>query len=98
MFKSVSITVALALTCVSNVAISAPAPTTTFVHDGQTYTYSVEQKANSRVIRGTVGKSGEPFILYVSEKTVTGTVNGRPVSFARSEVKKLAKDVQVASR
>jgi hypothetical protein len=97
MFKSVSITAALVLASISGTAIAAPAPTT-FVHDGQTYTYTVEHKANSRVIRGTVGSAAEPFVLYVSAKKVSGTVNGRPVSFARSEVKPVAKEVLVASR
>lgn len=96
MFKSVSLV--FALTSLSTAAIAAPAPATTFVHGGQTYTYSVEHKPNSRIIRGTVGKTGEPFVLYVTERKVTGTVNGRPVSFARSEVKSLAKEIQVASR
>lgn len=98
MLKSLSITAALALTLVSNVSIAAPAPSTSFVHDGQTYTYSVEQKGNSRIIRGVVEKSGKEFVLYVSDKKVIGTVDGRQVSFFRSEVKTLASEIQVASR
>ena len=96
MFKSVSLV--FALTSLSAAAIAAPAPARTFVHDGQTYTYSVEHKPNSRVIRRTVGKTSEPFVLYVTEKKVTGTVNGSPVSFARSRVKSLATETQIASR
>ena len=94
MFKSVSLV--FALTSLSAAAIAAPVPATTFVHDGQTY--SVEQKPNSRIIRGTVGKTSEPFVLYVTEKKVTGTVNGSPVSFARSRVKSLVTETQIASR
>ncbi len=98
MLKALSITAALVFTSMSAVAIAEPAASASFVHDGQTYTYSVEQKANTRVIRGTAEKSGKPFVLYVSAKKVTGTVDGRYVSFSRSDVKTLADDIQVASR
>lgn len=98
MLKSLSVVAAVATASFSSVAMSAPAETQTFVHDGVTYTYSVEQKANSRVLRGTSGKSGEPFVLYVTDRKITGTVNGRYVSFLPSEVKPLVKNMQVASR
>lgn len=98
MLKSLLIVASLATVGISSAAISAPAETQTFVHDGVTYTYSVEQKANSRVLRGTAGKSGEPFVLYVTDRKISGTVNGRYVSFTPSDVKPLVKNTQVASR
>jgi hypothetical protein len=98
MLKILLTTATLALATVSAVAIAAPAETMSFVHDGETYNYSVEKKANSRVIRGTVGKPGKPFVLYVTDKKVRGTVDGRYVSFARSEVKSFGDDIPIASR
>lgn len=98
MLKTPSITAAFALATISTAAIASPAETHSFVHDGESYSYSIEQKANTRVIRGKVDKTGQSFVLYVGDRRVTGTVNGRPVSFERSEVKKLAPKVQVASR
>jgi hypothetical protein len=98
MLKSIFIVVSLATAGISSAAISVPNETQAFVHDGVTYTYTVEQKANSRVLRGIAGKSGEPFVLYVSDRKITGTVNGHYVSFKPSEVKPLVPNTQVASR
>lgn len=98
MLKTSSIIAAFTLATISTAAIASPTETHSFDYDGKSYTYSVEQKANARIIRGKVEKTGESFVLYVGDRRVTGTVDGRPVSFERSEVKKLAPKVQVASR
>lgn len=98
MFKLLSITGALTLASVSTATLAAPSRSVSFVHDGETYKYSIEKKANTRVIRGSTKKSGKPFVLYVTGNKVSGTVDGRYVSFPLSEVKSLAGDTQLASR
>jgi hypothetical protein len=97
MLKSVLLLIASATAIISTAAVSAPDKTETFVHDGITYKYSVEQTAKGRVLRGTAGPDA-PFVLYVTDKKITGRVNGRDVSFKHSEVIDLRSATQIAGR
>ena len=69
--------VALAATAISPAFASEPV---TFERDGVSYTYTVEQVGNRRIIEGEA-TPGEPFRLVVSGNWVTGEANGIPVSF-----------------
>jgi hypothetical protein len=70
-------------------ANAEPVAPITISHDGHTYTYTVEHKGASRVIRGTEVATGEPFTLYVGKVWVGGTANGQSVSFPLSSIKPL---------
>ena len=86
----------------ATVAMAAPSTTTvattTMEHQGVRYTYTVEQNGEGRTIRGTTNTSSKPFVLYVSKRTVTGTVDGNPVEFSLRDVKRLRGVVEVAAR
>lgn len=98
MLKHFTIIAAFGLASVTTIASAETAETRTFVHGGQTYSYSVEKKADARVLRGTHDRTGQAFVLYVTDKRVSGTVGGQYVSFKRSAVKSLNNEVQIASR
>lgn len=59
-----------------------------FKHDGSSYTYTVTDLGEAKLIRGTT-EDGTPFRLIVRETSVRGTYNGNRVSFDRAEVKPL---------
>jgi len=78
-------------------AFASEAPAT-FTRDGVTYTYTVEQIGNRRVIEGQA-TPGAPFRLVVSRNQVTGQANGVPVSFRVKPVADEApSDLAIASR
>ena len=97
MIKFSTILAAGILALNATVAMAAPAPTT-LEHQGVRYTYTVEQNGEGRTIRGTTNTSSKPFVLYVSKRTVTGTVDGNPVEFSLRDVKRLRGVVEVAAR
>lgn len=80
---------------------NAKSESTTFEHEGVSYTYKVTTFGDKRVISG-YATPGAPFRLLVAGNTVSGTSNGLPVSFKLSEVKPRATTakgaVTVASR
>jgi hypothetical protein len=87
MLKSISILVAA-------VAITTPALAESFVHQGITYSYSVEQRGNLRVISGEDSQH-RAYTLRVSKNWVDGTVDGSPVSFSIRDVVRLKPEVTV---
>jgi hypothetical protein len=76
-------------TLIAASAISAPAIAETFVHDGTTYVYSVQQRGAKQLIIGEDATRHVPFTLSVSRGRVDGTVNGRAVSFPIRDVARL---------
>lgn len=84
---------ALGLALFSTSVSAENAKTHNFVYDGQSYTYSIEQTSNARLLRGTHDRTGKPFVLRVTDTKVTGTVGGQYVSFKRSDVKPIARDI-----
>jgi hypothetical protein len=98
MIKFVSIAAAAIFALTSTAAFADPSAPVTLKHNGISYTYTVEGTGNSRIIRGTTNLSNKPFILYVSNRTVSGTVDGESVSFPLRSVKPLKGDVEVAAR
>jgi hypothetical protein len=103
MFKSVKTIVFLAL-FIAPVAVMAeslakPIPVqSSFSHDGERYIYQVETKGDVKIIRGTTERTARDFVLYVSAKKVTGTVDNQYVSFPISEVKLAQKELILATR
>lgn len=63
-----------------------------FSHKGVQYSYTSEDAAGEKVIKGTAYAGKVPFELHVRKKTVTGTFNHQPVEFRLSDVKKLGFD------
>jgi hypothetical protein len=97
MIKFSTILAAGILALNATVAMAAP-DVTTMEHQGVRYTYTVEQNGEGRTIRGTTNTSTKPFVLYVSKRTVTGTIDGNPVEFSLRDVKRLRGVVEVAAR
>ncbi|MDF8333966.1 hypothetical protein [Novosphingobium cyanobacteriorum] len=77
-------------------AFAAEAEDGAFAHKGVQYSYTTEEAAGEKVIRGTAYAGKVPFELHVRKKTVTGTFNNRPVEFRLADVKKLGIDVEGA--
>ncbi len=88
MLKTMSILIAAA-------AITTPAIAETFVHEGTTYVYSVEQRGNVQILKGEDTKSRRPFTLRVSRNWVDGDVDGSPVSFSKRAVIRLKPTVTI---
>ena len=68
----------------------------TFIHDGSTYVYSVEERGDLRILKGEVVESRKPFTLRVSRNWVDGEVDGSPVSFSKRDVVRLKPTVTIA--
>lgn len=100
MTKMTFITAAALALVPATAALAEPSAPISFDHQGYSYTYTVDQKADTRIIRGVVTNTGKPFTLYVAKSRVSGFVDGQPVSFPLSAVKPLhgTVDVTVASR
>ncbi len=100
MTKFAPVFAAAALLIAPAAAFAEPSAPVSFTHQGATYNYTVEQKAEKRIIRGQETVSGSQFTLFVGKSKVTGFVDGRPVSFPLTAVKPLrgTVDVAVASR
>ena len=60
-----------------------------FSYKGSTYTYSVEEKGDLRILRGTADKGRVPFVLKISKSGVSGSYDGQPVEFSLNDVKPL---------
>jgi hypothetical protein len=72
-----------------SVALAKDAPTNRFEHEGSTYSYSVTQVGDTRVISGVEERTGKPFMLRVGQHRVRGTVGSQQVSFALRDVEPL---------
>jgi hypothetical protein len=103
MSKSLKTLTALAL-FMAPVAVMAgpnekPAPVqASFTHEGERYVYAVETKGDLKIIRGTTERTGRDFVLYVSDKKVTGTVDNQYVSFPLSAIAEAKSKLAIASR
>ncbi len=64
-----------------------------FTNKGVDYSYTTEDKAGDKIVRGTAYAGKVPFELHIHKKTVTGTFNNKPVEFELSDVKKLGLDL-----
>jgi len=62
-----------------------------FEHQGSTYSYTVTQVGDVRVISGVEERTGKPFTLRVGQHRVRGTVGSQQVSFPLRDVEPLAK-------
>lgn len=94
MLKTLSILIAAS-------ALASPALAETFVHDGVTYVYSVEQRGAVKIITGEDANTRKPFKLVVRNGRVQGTVGNMPVSFSTRDVVRVnprAISTEVASR
>ena len=72
-----------------SVALAKDAPTNRFEHEGSTYSYTVTQVGDTRVINGVEERTGKPFTLRVGQHRVRGTVGSQQVSFALRDVQPL---------
>lgn len=62
-----------------------------FEHKGSTYSYTVTQVGDLRVISGVEERTGKPFLLRVGTHRVRGTVGSQQVSFPLRDVEPLTK-------
>jgi hypothetical protein len=74
-----------------SIAAAKDAPTNRFEHEGATYSYTVTQIGDTRVISGVEERTGKPFTLRVGQHRVRGTVGSQQVSFALRDVEPLVK-------
>ena len=72
-----------------SIASAKDAPTNRFEHGGSTYSYTVTQVGDTRVISGVEESTGKPFTLRVGKHRVRGTVGSQQVSFALRDVQPL---------
>ncbi len=72
-------------------AFAKDEPVKRFEHEGATYSYTVTQIGDTRVISGVEERTGKPFTLRVGQHRVRGTVGSQQVSFALRDVEPLAK-------
>ncbi|OHD04807.1 hypothetical protein [Sphingopyxis sp. RIFCSPHIGHO2_12_FULL_65_19] len=87
------------LALVPSVAIAKDAATKRFEHEGATYSYTVKQVGDTRVISGVEERTGKPFTLRVGSHRVRGTVGSQQVSFTLRDVEPLkAETTTLASR
>jgi redox-regulated HSP33 family molecular chaperone len=94
MLKTLSILIAATL-------VATPALAETLVHDGKTYTYTVEQRGKVQLITGEETTDRRAFTLKVRNGWVEGVVDGNPVSFSTRDVIRLkpkATATEVAAR
>ena len=93
MIKTTLLTATLLAVAAPSLALAADNAATQFNHKGVDYSYTSEDKAGDRVVRGTAYAGKVPFELHIHKKTVTGTFNNKPVEFDLADVKKLGIDV-----
>lgn len=80
-------------------ALAKDEATKRFEHDGATYSYTVTQVGDTRVITGVEERTGKPFTLRVGQHRVRGTVGSQQVSFALRDVEPLKIEIAtLASR
>jgi hypothetical protein len=89
MTKLFSNIAAIALVAIPAAAHAEQSEPVSFTHDGVSYTYTVEQTGERKVLRGHAGTNREPFVLNVGKSWVNGTANGSDVSFSLKSVKRI---------
>ena len=67
-------------------ALAKDATAQRFEHKGVTYSYTVTQVGDTRVITGVEERTGKPFTLRVGPHRVRGTVGSQQVNFALRDV------------
>lgn len=72
-------------------AFAKDEPVKRFEHEGATYSYTVTQIGDTRVISGVEERTGKPFTLRVGQHRVRGTVGSQQVSFTLRDVEPLTK-------
>ena len=70
-------------------ALAKDEPVKRFEHEGATYSYTVTQVGDTRVIHGVEERTGKPFKLRVGERRVRSTVGSQQVSFTLRDVEPL---------
>ena len=79
------------LALVPAIAHAEEPATQRFEHGGSTYSYTVTQVGDVRVISGVEERTGKPFSLRVGTHRVRGTVGSQQVSFPLRDVEPLTK-------
>lgn len=97
--------VAVATLALAPLSLTAPAradapETVSFERDGVAYSYTVTERGNVTVLRGTAeeGSTKTPFTLRVRNGHVRGQVGASSISFPLSSVSPSASDAVIASR
>jgi hypothetical protein len=93
MIKFALLAATLIASATPSLALAAGNETGQFTNKGVDYSYTTEDKAGDKIVRGTAYAGKVPFELHIHKKTVTGTFNNKPVEFELSDVKKLGLDL-----
>ena len=88
---------ALAVLAVYPAVANAETNENRFEHEGRTYSYTVKERGDYRVISGVEEGSRKPFRLRVGESRVRGTIGAQTVNFPLKEVKPLVADAKSKS-
>ncbi len=81
---------AAAAVLIATPVFAAEPETGSFTYQGVKYDYTAEQQGEVKVLKGSAYAGKVPFELKVTKRSVTGRVNGRPVSFDVKDVKPIA--------
>ena len=98
MRRSILVIASFLVSAAPSIASAKSDEQTTFTYKNTTYTYSVEQKRNFRIIRGHTDRGDKYFVFRVTPTMVTGQFDQNPVSFEISEVRPNLLITEVASR
>lgn len=69
-----------------------------FEYEGETYSYTVSNDGDARIIAGKALSSGQSFRLKVRNGRVTGMSRGVPVAFRLSDVRPVVKSQPVSQQ
>ena len=99
MKKTIAALTATLVLAVASPALAKDAETSTFTHEGITYSYTQTQVGKSTIIEGQA-KPGQTFRFVKRGKQVTGVANGVAVSFSTDDLVayNASKSIPLASR
>jgi len=89
--KNIILPVLAMFAAAPTIAHAEKSATQRFEHKGSSYSYTVTQVGDVRVISGVEERTGKPFTLRVGQHRVRGTVGSQQVSFPLRDVEPLAK-------
>lgn len=85
---------ALTLAALAPSVVVAEAAPQRFTHEGKSYSYTVEDRGDYRLIRGVEENSRKSFVLRVGESRVRGTMGSNNVNFPLKDVQPMVADAK----
>lgn len=84
------ISVAAAAFSLATPALAKAGEQKSFEYEGSTYTYTVENKGDAKVVKGVAYPQGQRFSLIVRGDRVRGMFNGQEIAFKVDDAKSIA--------